>query len=79
MKNRHIRVTSRGIGVLIVAILGSLLARDREAYTYLPQSVRGFITAGKMASIMMEAGLEDVTYRKLALGAVAIHVGKKQG
>ena len=59
--------------------VGSLLAGDREAYTYLPESVRGFITAGKMASMMMEAGLEDVTYRKLALGAVAIHVGKKRG
>lgn len=56
--------------------LGALFAGDREAYTYLPESVEGFLSAGELASTMEEAGLVNVTYRKLALGAVAIHVGE---
>ena len=59
--------------------LGAILAGDREAYTYLPQSVQGFLSAGELASLMEEAGLHDVTVRKLGLGAVAIVSGEKPG
>lgn len=57
--------------------LGALLARDREAYTYLPESVDAFLSARELASLMEDAGLRNVRYRKLALGTVAIHVGEK--
>ena len=57
--------------------LGALLARDRDAYTYLPESVEEFLSAREVASMMEKAGLLNVTFRKLALGAVAIHVGEK--
>ena len=57
--------------------LGALLARDREAYTYLPESVLWFHGAQRLASMFEEAGLRNVTYRKLALGSVAILVGEK--
>ena len=56
--------------------LGAILAGDREAYTYLPQSVKGFLSADELSSMMEQAGLRHVTYRKLALGAVAVHVGE---
>ena len=49
-----------------------------EAYTYLPESVQGFLTAGEVAAIMRDAGMANVTYRKLALGTVAVHVGEKE-
>ena len=57
--------------------VGALLAGDREAYTYLPESVQVFHSSDDLATMMSEAGLVDVAYRKLALGAVAIHVGEK--
>ena len=57
--------------------LGAIFGGDREAYTYLPESVQGFLTAGEVAATMRDAGLANVTYRKLALGTVAIHVGDK--
>ena len=56
--------------------LGAVLAGDREAYTYLPESVQGFLSADELASMMEHVGLRHVSYRKLALGAVAIHVGE---
>ena len=57
--------------------VGAILAGDREAYTYLPESVQGFLSAEHLASMMEDAGFSDVTYRKLGMGTVAIHVGIK--
>ncbi len=59
--------------------MGALFAGDREAYTYLPESVQGFLSADELAAMMREAGLVNVRYRSLALGTVAIHVGEKAG
>ena len=50
-----------------------------EAYTYLPSSVRRFPDAEGLAGEMRAAGLRDVSYRLLAGGIVAIHVGVAGG
>ena len=57
--------------------IGAVLAGDREAYTYLPESVQRFLSANELASMMEEAGIRNVNIRKLALGTVAIVVGEK--
>ena len=57
--------------------LGALLAGDREAYTYLPQSAQGFMSAQELSQAMEDAGLEVTASVELALGTVAIHVGQK--
>ncbi len=58
-------------------LLGGLLAGDREAYTYLPQSAQGFMSATELTEAMTDAGLRVTNCVKLALGTVAIHVGEK--
>ena len=58
--------------------LGAFLAGEREAYAYLPESVEEFLSACELASMMQQVGLSNVTFRKMALGAVAIHVGEKE-
>ena len=58
----------------IVPLLGTL-AGDREAYTYLPSSVRRFPPAHDLAELMHSAGLREVRYVILAGGIVAIHSG----
>ena len=57
--------------------LGALLAGDREAYTYLPQSAQGFMSSRELSRAMEDAGLEVAACIELALGTVAIHVGQK--
>ena len=57
--------------------IGAAIAGEREAYTYLPESVQGFMSASEVASLMTDAGFVNVTFRKLALGTVAIIVGEK--
>ena len=56
--------------------LGGLLAGDREAYTYLPQSAQGFMSATELTDAMTDAGMRVTHCVKLALGTVAIHVAK---
>jgi demethylmenaquinone methyltransferase / 2-methoxy-6-polyprenyl-1,4-benzoquinol methylase len=59
----------------VVPAIGALVAGDRQAYTYLPDSVDRFLTAQGLAAAMRRAGLRDVSYRTFGLGSVALHVG----
>jgi demethylmenaquinone methyltransferase / 2-methoxy-6-polyprenyl-1,4-benzoquinol methylase len=58
-----------------VPLLGRLVAREADAYRYLPASVHRFPAADELAAIMGRAGLRRVRYRRLSGGAVAVHVG----
>tara|TARA_B100000949_G_scaffold193214_1_gene177446 strand:- start:226 stop:495 length:270 start_codon:yes stop_codon:yes gene_type:complete len=57
--------------------LGAILARDREAYTYLPESVEKFYSARELSEIMHKEGFEEVSIRRLAFGSVAIISGRR--
>jgi demethylmenaquinone methyltransferase/2-methoxy-6-polyprenyl-1,4-benzoquinol methylase len=46
-----------------------------SAYRYLPASLEGFPDAEELATTMRAAGLGQVAYRRLGLGAVALHTG----
>jgi demethylmenaquinone methyltransferase/2-methoxy-6-polyprenyl-1,4-benzoquinol methylase len=58
----------------LVPLFGRI-AGQRDAYTYLPASVRRFPPAPALAGLMRDAGLADVAYVTLAGGIVAIHAG----
>jgi demethylmenaquinone methyltransferase/2-methoxy-6-polyprenyl-1,4-benzoquinol methylase len=58
-----------------VPLLGRLVARETDAYRYLPASVHRFPPADELAAVMGRAGLRRVRYRRLSGGAVAVHVG----
>jgi len=60
----------------VVPILGRVVTGDPSAYAYLPASVAAFPRADELAAIMAGAGLVNVRYRRLGLGAVALHVGE---
>src|SRR5262245_24254309 len=60
----------------VVPAVGALIAGNREAYTYLPQSVDRFVTPAELARLMEAAGLRDVSVRRVGLGTVTIHVGR---
>jgi demethylmenaquinone methyltransferase/2-methoxy-6-polyprenyl-1,4-benzoquinol methylase len=60
----------------IVPLLGRL-AGDRDAYTYLPSSVRRFPGPAALASSMAAAGLIDVRWILTAGGIIAIHSGTR--
>ena len=73
LKARLFRLYFHGM----VPLIGKLIARDRAAYTYLPQSVDRFYDADELADIMRDSGLEMVNYRRLGFGTVCLHWGDK--
>lgn len=60
-----------------VTRVAGLVSGDRSAYRYLPNSLSGYPNADKLSKMLETAGLEDVSYRRLSMGAVALHVGRK--
>ncbi len=60
-----------------VPLVGTLIARDRAAYTYLPRSVDRFYDAQELSDLMAGCGLVQVQYRRLGFGTVCLHWGDK--
>ena len=60
-----------------VPLLGHLLADDRSSYSYLSESIDRFPDANGLADLLRAAGLEQVGYRRMNMGIVALHWGAK--
>ena len=58
---------------VLVPLAGKVLPGGK-AYTYLPASVRRFPGPEDLATLFRNAGFEDVRYRLLGGGSVALHV-----
>jgi demethylmenaquinone methyltransferase/2-methoxy-6-polyprenyl-1,4-benzoquinol methylase len=59
----------------ILPKLGKLVADDEDSYRYLAESIRKHPDQDKLAGMLEDAGLTNVTYRNLTGGVVAIHSG----
>ncbi|MGD9265471.1 MAG: bifunctional demethylmenaquinone methyltransferase/2-methoxy-6-polyprenyl-1,4-benzoquinol methylase UbiE [Lysobacterales bacterium] len=59
----------------ILPKLGKLVADDEDSYQYLAESIRKHPPQDELADMMIAAGFENVTYRNLSGGIVAIHSG----
>jgi demethylmenaquinone methyltransferase/2-methoxy-6-polyprenyl-1,4-benzoquinol methylase len=57
----------------VVPVLGRIV--DRQAYSYLPSSVRRFPGPEELAAVMWRCGLREVRYVLTAGGIIALHVG----
>jgi len=53
--------------------LGAAVARDRDAYVYLAESIRKFPPQDELVQRMGAAGLERASFRNLSGGIAAIH------
>ncbi len=59
----------------VLPALGELVTGDREAYSYLVQSIRRFPDQNELAKRMESAGFACVRWRNLSGGIAAIHSG----
>jgi demethylmenaquinone methyltransferase / 2-methoxy-6-polyprenyl-1,4-benzoquinol methylase len=62
---------------VLVPLAGKVLPGG-AAYTYLPASVRRFPGPADLARALERAGFTAVSYRLLAGGIVALHVGERK-
>jgi demethylmenaquinone methyltransferase/2-methoxy-6-polyprenyl-1,4-benzoquinol methylase len=61
----------------VVPWVGGVISGDRMAYRYLPASLAAFPDAQRLGALFREAGFAEVTWRRLALGSVAIHTARR--
>jgi demethylmenaquinone methyltransferase / 2-methoxy-6-polyprenyl-1,4-benzoquinol methylase len=61
----------------LVPLAGKLLPGG-AAYSYLPASVRRFPGPDELAGLLARTGFQDVRYRLLAGGIVALHTGERR-
>lgn len=54
-------------------LLGQIVTGDRDAYSYLVESIRRFPAQGELAEMMTAAGLDRAKYRNLTGGIAALH------
>lgn len=59
----------------VLPALGRLVAGDEDAYRYLVESIRTFPDQETLAAEMGAAGFENVRYRNMSAGIVALHSG----
>lgn len=57
--------------------LGGLIAKDKESYQYLVESIRMHPAQDALKDMIEAAGFEDCTYHNLSGGIVALHVAYK--
>ena len=62
-----------------VPLVAHLLADDRSSYSYISESIDRFPDADGLADLFRAAGLEDVGYRRMNMGILALHWGTKPG
>jgi demethylmenaquinone methyltransferase/2-methoxy-6-polyprenyl-1,4-benzoquinol methylase len=63
---------------VLIPLAGKILPGGK-AYTYLPASVRRFPGTDELAELMGAHGFDEVGYRRLGGGIVALHTGTARG
>lgn len=61
----------------LVPRIGAAVAKDRDAYLYLVESIRRFPSMDGFSEMIREAGFKQVSHTPILGGAVAIHRGWK--
>lgn len=61
----------------VIPVMGQIVAKDRESYQYLVESIRKFPDQETFAGMIRQAGFEQVKYRNLSMGIAALHSGWK--
>ena len=62
----------------LMPLAGKLLAGTRQAYLYLPESIRKFPPPDELSTILKRTGFSRVTYRRLTNGIAVIYTGVKE-
>jgi demethylmenaquinone methyltransferase/2-methoxy-6-polyprenyl-1,4-benzoquinol methylase len=62
----------------VMPAVGELMVGSRQAYTYLPESIRLFPSPKQLGIILEGIGFKQVSYHRLTNGISVIHLGVKK-
>ncbi len=76
-KNRVFSRVYDWFSTVLLPRVGGLISGSRQAYSYLPESIRKFPNAEQLAERMRDAGFGRVEFELMTFGTVALHIGYK--
>lgn len=62
---------------VLLPVAGSLVSGSRQAYAYLPESIRRFPSAEDLRAMLIAAGFGQTEFELLTRGIAALHLGRK--
>ena len=77
LKNASLQKMYDEYSFRIIPKIGEIVAKDRESYQYLVESIRQFPKQAELSARLETAGFENVKVINLSGGIAAIHVGTK--
>lgn len=78
-RNRWLAAAYGFYSRMILPKLGAWISGSKDAYSYLPESVRKFPGAEDLASEMRQAGFGEVWFERMTGGIVVLHLARKKG
>lgn len=61
----------------LIPLIGRIVSRDKQAYSYLPRSVAAVVQGEDMLALFRSAGFVNCRQKKLTFGACTIYTGEK--
>ena len=61
----------------ILPLIGKLISKDQEAYTYLPESVNTFDETVNLSELLVKAGFKNIQQHSLTFGIVQVLIAEK--
>ncbi len=77
MPNAMLRRAYDAYSFNVIPRMGEVVAKDRDSYQYLVESIRRFPDQDTFAGMIRSAGFGQVKYRNLSMGIAALHSGWK--
>ena len=77
LKNAALQKVYDEYSFRIIPKIGEIVAKDRDSYQYLVESIRQFPKQAELSARLETAGFENVKVVNLSGGIAAIHVGNK--
>lgn len=62
----------------VMPFLGGLIVGSKQAYIYLPESIRRFPSPAQLTRVLEKTGFSKVSHRKLSNNIAAVHLGMKR-
>ena len=61
----------------IIPKLGEIFAKNKDAYTYLPESLSAWYTQEELKGLLIKTGFKKCYFKNILGGAIAIHIAVK--
>ncbi len=58
--------------------IGGMISKNYEAYRYLPDSIEGFLSVGKMSKELEEAGFEMLYTKSFSMDISTLMIARKK-